>query len=164
MERMSPANTAVRKVILDEWCFKGGAGWPNLIDSLPGSSAYASPWVFLSLPQLVSFYLTASIYQPRFRPMAYSLKKVPSSTAVCVALPPAYITMYFYMAPTYASQCNSFLLSNFKINPSPGTGPVISAKEATSLKAAYVLIANGAPSGPSFFGIGNISSTGTLLS
>jgi hypothetical protein len=68
------------------------------------------------------------------------------------------------MAPGYVSQYKSYLLSKFKITPPPGTGPVVLAGQAKLLGAAYVLIANGASTGPSFFGTANIVSIGTLLS
>jgi hypothetical protein len=163
MQKISPSSTGASLIASEPWYFKCGAGWPNIKDSMPASPYYNCPWLFLSLSQLITYYATLPIYTPRFGPMLYSLKGVPSSTAVCVGLPPASVSVCFYMAPNYASQWNFYLSSKFKYNAAPGTGPAASPIQATSLRAAYVLIANGAATYPSFVGLGNLALLGTPL-
>jgi hypothetical protein len=164
MQKISPSSTGASLIANEPWYFKGGAGWPNIKDSMPASPYYSCPCVFLSLPQLISFYATLPIYTPRFGAAVFSIKGVPSSIAVCVGLPPANVAAYFYMAPNYTSQWNFYLTSKFKFTAAPGTGPVISPIQATSLRAAYVLIASGATTIPSFVGLGNLYVIGTPLS
>ena len=165
MQTMSPSNRAVKNNLLNMWFFQNGAGWPSVRDAVPGSPAYPCPWIFRSLRQLLYFNRTAPIYsytRPYFMPSIYSLNGIPSSEAVCVVTP--FLFMYFYLAPNYFAQCNSILLSKFNIMPPPGTGPVITAEQARLFGAAYVLIAKGGPTGPSFFGVGPKGSVGTLIS